>query len=180
MIYSRDDIKEALEQGILAIDPVPDNSMYSTSSVDLRLASSFTIFDQASDDSGVYVTAGVSDPEDIAAQYGTRREISSSGYLELKPGQFVLAYTVERVELPLHLAARVEGKSSMARFGLSIHQTAPTIHADFRGNIRLEISNAGPFLCRLSPGEPICQLIVEEVRTPTTERLRSRFQEQHP
>ena len=180
MIYSRDDIREALEQGILAIDPLPDYGMYSTSSVDLRLGSSFTVFDQASDDSGVFVTAGVSDPEEIAAQYGMRREVSQSSYLELKPGQFVLAYTVERVELPLHLAARVEGKSSMARFGLSIHQTAPTIHADFRGNIRLEISNAGPFLCRLTPGEPICQLIVEEVRTPTTERLRSRFQDQSP
>jgi dCTP deaminase len=29
------------------------------------------------------------------------------------------------------LAARVEGKSSLARLGLGVHVTAPTIHAGF-------------------------------------------------
>ena len=80
--------------------------------------------------------------------------------------------------MPLHLAARIEGRSSLARFGLSVHQTAPTIHADFRGAIRLEIANVGPFVCRLTPGIRICQLIVEELKTPATEGLLSRFQDQ--
>ena len=180
MVFSKDDIRNALAQGQLVIDPIPSEGMYSTSSVDLRLESSFIVFDNPGPDSGVFVTIGSSDPEEIAARYGTRMEIPPTGYLELKPGQFALANTVERVELPLHLAARVEGKSSLARFGLSIHQTAPTIHADFRGNIRLEISNVGPFLCRLPPGIPICQLIVEELKTPATDPLSSRFQNQRP
>ena len=180
MIFSKADILEALEQGVLVIDPLPEEGMYSTSSVDLRLGNSFTIFDTPGEDSGIFVTVGVTEPEEIAAQYGKRNVILSSSYLEIKPGQFVLANTLERLELPLQLAARVEGKSSLARFGLSVHQTAPTIHADFRGTIRLEISNVGPFLCRLTPGTPICQLIVEELKTPATERLRSRFQDQNP
>ena len=180
MLYSKDDIKEALAQGRLVIEPPPDEGMYSTSAVDLRLGNSFIVLDNPSPDAGVFVTVGISDPEEIAAQYGTRREVPPSDYLELKPGQFVLANTVERVELPLSLAARVEGKSSLARFGLSIHQTAPIIHADFRGAIRLEISNVGPFLCRLTPGIPICQLTFEELKTPATEPLRSRFQDQNP
>lgn len=154
--------------------------MYSTSSVDLRLGNSFIVFDLPSVDSGVFVTLGTSEPEQIADRYGTQREISSNEHLELRPGQFALSYTLERVELPLNLAARVEGKSSFARFGLSIHQTAPTIHANFRGNIRLEISNAGPFFCRLTPGMPICQLIFEELKTPSVSPLRSRFQNQQP
>ena len=180
MIYSRDDIRRALDQGDLTIDPFPDSSMYSTSSVDLRLGNSFTVFDNPSEDSGVFVTVGRSEPEEIAAQYGRQLHFAGNGYLELTPGQFVLASTLERVEMPLHLAARVEGKSSLARFGLSIHQTAPTIHADFRGAIRMEISNVGPFLCRLTPGIQICQLIIEELKTPATEPLHSRFQNQSP
>lgn len=180
MIYSREDIREALEQGALVIDPVPDEGMYSTSTVDLRLGNRFITFDNPSEDAGVFVTVGRSEPEEIAARYGQGREIPTTDYLELQPGQFTLATTLERIELPLHLAARVEGKSSLARFGLSIHQTAPTIHADFRGNIRLEISNAGPFLCRLTPGIAICQLIIEELKTPASEPLRSRFQDQSP
>ena len=96
----------------------------------------------------------------------------------MEPGAFALGSTLERVAMPLNLAARVEGKSSVARFGLSIHQSAPTVHADFRGNIRLEISNVGPFVCRLIPGTRICQLIVEELKDPSSEPLRSRFQDQ--
>ena len=180
MIFSSEDIRKALADGQLVIEPPPNDGMFSTSSVDLRLGNRFTIFDSPSHDAGVFVTIGTSEPEEIANRFGQRVDISLSSYLELKPGQFILADTMERVELPLSLAARVEGKSSLARFGLSIHQTAPTIHADFRGTIRLEISNVGPFVCRLTPGIPICQLIVEELKSPAIEPLRSRFQDQNP
>ena len=180
MIFSGDDISEALDRGVLRISPPPDKASYSTSSVDLTLGNVFTIFDIPSDDSGVFVTVDRSDPEQIADRYGRRIELRSTDYLELAPGQFALADTAERVELPLHLAARVEGKSSLARLGLSIHQTAPTVHAGFRGVLRLEVANVGPFLCRLSPGILICQLIIEEVKTPSALPLRSRFQDQSP
>ncbi|MFZ5587871.1 MAG: dCTP deaminase [Thermodesulfobacteriota bacterium] len=64
------------------------------------------------------------------------------------------------------LAARVEGRSSLARLGLQIHMTAPTIHAGFYGKIALEIFNAGPFPLKLKKGLAICQLIIEEIKTP--------------
>lgn len=178
MIYSRQNIRDALDSGHLVIEPQPVLRMFDTSAVDLRLGNRFVIFDQPSPGSGVFVNIDEADPEAVAIQYGTVREVAAGGYLDLHPGSFVLASTLERVEMPLDLAARVEGKSSIARFGLSVHQTAPTIHADFRGTIRLEISNIGPFVCRLKPGIRICQLIVEELKDPAPEPLRSRFQNQ--
>ena len=178
MIYSKQNIIDALSSGKLVIDPSPDSRMFGTSSVDLRLGHRFTTFTKPDAGAGVFVTIGESEPESIAAQHGTQREISAGEYLEINPGDFVLASTLERVQFPLDLAARVEGKSSIARFGLSIHQTAPTIHADFRGTIRLEIANVGPFLCRLRPGIRICQLIIEELKDPAAEPLLSRFQDQ--
>jgi len=65
--------------------------------------------------------------------------------------------------LPVHtrLAARVEGKSSLARFGLGVHITAPTIHSGFALPIRLEIMNHGYLPIRLREGMKICQLIFE-------------------
>ncbi|HZU88717.1 MAG TPA: hypothetical protein VE993_05615 [Stellaceae bacterium] len=57
--------------------------------------------------------------------------------------------------------ARVEGKSSLARLGLGVHLTAPTIHAGFKGQIQLEIVNFGPHEIILNVGMPICQLIFE-------------------
>ena len=53
------------------------------------------------------------------------------------------------------LAARVEGKSSLARFGLLVHFTAPTIHAGFEGQIALEIMNLGPISIILTPDPPV-------------------------
>jgi dCTP deaminase len=68
------------------------------------------------------------------------------------------------VNLPYdsRLAARVEGKSSLARLGLGVHITAPTIHAGFEGQIRLELINHGRLPITVKPGMRICQLIFEQ------------------
>jgi dCTP deaminase len=83
---------------------------------------------------------------------------------DLAPGQLVLGWTRERIELRIHgrVAARVEGKSGLARVGLAIHCTAPIIHAGFEGTIQLEIVNHGPISIRLRPNIPICQLCFEQ------------------
>ncbi len=67
------------------------------------------------------------------------------------------------MELPIQsrIAARVEGKSSLARLGLGIHVTAPTIHAGFKGEIQLEIAHHGTIPVRLTVGMKVCQLIFE-------------------
>ena len=179
MIYSSEDITDALRDGRLVIDPPPEDEMFDTSSVDLRLGNRFTIPEQPGPGYGVFVTVGEADPEAVAIRYGRVQMVHDDEHLDLHPGKFVLASTLERVEMPLNLAARVEGKSSVARFGLSVHQTAPTIHADFRGTIRLEISNIGPYVCRLKPGIRICQIIIEELKNPAPEPLQSRFQDQN-
>ena len=88
---------------------------------------------------------------------------------------FRSGWTHEKIKLPndSRIGARVEGKSSLARIGLGIHVTAPTIHPGFgekpddpeflRSEIRLEIWNIGPLKIRLKKGMPICQIIFEEV-----------------
>lgn len=93
----------------------------------------------------------------------------------MKPNSFALGWTCEQIKLPngSRIGARVEGKSSLARIGLGIHVTAPTIHpgfgkkasdASFIGSqIRLEIWNISPLKIRLWKGMPICQIIFEEV-----------------
>jgi dCTP deaminase len=75
------------------------------------------------------------------------------------------------------LAARVEGKSSLARCGLLVHFTAPTIHAGFEGTITLEMINLGAYPILLYPGMEISQLIVEQV-VGTPRAAASQFQSQ--
>ncbi|MGH6975400.1 MAG: dCTP deaminase, partial [Stellaceae bacterium] len=69
----------------------------------------------------------------------------------LEPDEFVLALTHEHVWMPKHLIALVEGRSTYARVGLSMHQTAPWIQPGWDGHITLEIRNSGPLKIELTP-----------------------------
>ncbi|WP_244486858.1 dCTP deaminase [Aurantimonas sp. Leaf443] len=99
-----------------------------------------------------------------------------------KPGQLILAWTKEYVQLKPHsrLAARVEGKSSLARLGIGVHVTAPTIHAGFEGQIRLEMLNHGRLPVKLKPAMRICQLIFEQTVGTPVSGYRGRFSGQTP
>lgn len=72
------------------------------------------------------------DTEKALESITKKAEIPSDGYV-LSKNKLILAYTREYVDLRIDTkyAARVEGKSSLARYGLSVHITAPTIHAGF-------------------------------------------------
>jgi hypothetical protein len=94
---------------------------------------------------------------------------------EDKP-RHVLVMTRERVHLKLEskLAARVEGRSSLARIGLTVHLTAPTIHAGFNAPITLEMINYSPFTLKIIPNKTfLCQLIVERLETDPTSDIRT-------
>lgn len=60
----------------------------------------------------------------------------------------------------------VNGKSRLARTGIIVHFTAPTIHAGWHGHITLEIGNLGPFELVLRAGDVIAQLTVAQVNNP--------------
>lgn len=106
----------------------------------------------------------------------------------LEPNKFVLGFTRERIRFPTRsrIAARVEGKSSLARLGIGVHVTAPTIHAGFGAKtkdspgvpIQLEIFNLGDWTVILDEGMAICQLILEEVRELSSIGYRGQFSEQ--
>jgi len=84
----------------------------------------------------------------------------------LQPGQFILASTLEEVELPDDIGARIEGRSSWGRLGIIVHSTAGYIDPGFRGKITLEMSNIGMLPVLLYPGMRICQLSFEKLSSP--------------
>lgn len=85
---------------------------------------------------------------------------------ELAPNGFVLMSTIETVSVPPNLSATVAGKSSRAREGLQI-ESAGFVDPGFRGQLTLEIKNMLGHPIILTAGMPICQIIFDELRTPT-------------
>ena len=101
----------------------------------------------------------------------------------LRPGSFILGTTIERIELPDDILARLEGRSSLGRIGLMIHATAGYLDPGFRGQITLELSNVGPAPLLLRPGIGIAQVSFYQlnmsVRRPYGhEGLGSKYQDQ--
>ena len=166
MILTDREIRLSIREGLIVIDPPPQPPAYSSTSLDLTLDETLREFTE--EEVGLDL---VIDP--AASGYKFTKAISRVSNLKaidpkegyrLAKGRLVLGWTKERVHLQsrARVAARVEGKSSLARLGLAVHVTAPTIHAGFEGQIQLEIINHGPLPIRLRTGMSICQLIFEQ------------------
>lgn len=175
MILCDSEIKAALHHGQLVIDPLPTDECIATSSIDLTLGCVFKRWNAPSspvDPVIPYMEIAKENLHDVPA--------NADGSVCIAPRDFILAITEETIHLPpeSRLAARIEGRSSLARLGLGIHVTAPTIHAGFIGKIMLEVTNVGPLTILLKPGLKACQLIVEQVFGTPAQEFRSAFQGQ--
>ncbi len=184
MILTDREIKIAIARGQIKIDPPPkDNSAFSSTALDLTLDPTITIFNDTVTGVEQSIDPTIADFYFDAAirQVSRNFQIPPEGFL-LKPRQLILAWTTEYVRLNIEskIAARVEGKSSLARLGIMVHLTAPTIHAGFPGRIRLEMINQGPIAVRLRAGMRICQLIFETTLGTPEKAYSGQFGEQGP
>lgn len=167
MILTDRKIRSALKRGIIDIAPPPAADAYSSTTVDLTLAPILRVFKE-DELPGLKHTIDPSDPGfkaiDLINRITDRVDIHpKNGYL-LPRNTLVLGWSTETIHLKddSQMAARVEGKSSLARVGLAIHVTAPIIHTGFKAPIQLEMINHGPMPICLRSGMRICQLIFEE------------------
>ncbi len=183
MILSNRGIKEALKSGAIEIDPPPEDGHYDTSSVDLMLDDDFQMWDKTRcSQQGVEIVINLAAQKftETAENYLINAPLDNAGCLTIPPYHsypwHFLGQTRSRIVLNREhrIAARVEGKSSLARLGLIVHLTAPIIHSGFRGHIALELINFGPFTIKLVPYKTrICQLVFERLESdaegdPTT------------
>ena len=159
-ILSDKTIKEYLEEGKIVIDPLKDEQQIQPSSVDMRLGDEFKVFKVIRKP---YIDP--KDEEDIA-EYMESSTVPEGEAFIIHPNEFELATTQEYVKVPDDLVARVEGRSSMGRLGVTMHVTAGYVDPGFEGRITLEISNIGAMPVALYPGQRVCQLVFETMTTP--------------
>jgi dCTP deaminase len=149
LIFSDRSIRDAIEGGVIVIDPY-EPSFVQPSSVDLRVGNGFRVF--------VNHRYSQIDPRAPQSDLTQLVEVDAEEPFMLHPGEFVLGSTLERVKLGDDVVARLEGKSSLGRLGLLIHSTAGFIDPGFEGHITLELSNVATLPIAIYPEMKIGQI----------------------
>ena len=157
MVLSDRTIARLIDEGRIGIDPY-DRALLQPSSVDVRVDRFFRVFHNAR-----YAYIDVKEPQEELTELV---EIDAERPFILHPGEFVLGSTLERIQLPDDLVARLEGKSSLGRLGLLIHSTAGFIDPGWDGHVTLELSNVANLPITIYHGMPIGQISFMRMDAP--------------
>ncbi len=164
MILSDQDIRRYIKQGKIRIKPKPDlKTQLSSASLDLRLGKEFRLFEDTK--------CPFIDVRDKKTFKNITRLVRAkdSEPVIFQPNQFILGITLEEIYLPDDISVRIDGKSSLGRLGVVIHSTAGHIDPGFQGRITLEMSNIGNLPILLYPKMRICQLVFQQLSSPSEE-----------
>jgi dCTP deaminase len=148
-VLSDGTIRQLIEDGRIRIDPY-DASLIQPASVDLRLGDSFRVFHN-------HLAAAI-DLREPPAGLTEEVVIAPDHPFVIHPGEFCLGRTLEWVEIPDDIVARIEGKSSIGRLGLIVHATAGFCDPGWKGTLTLELNNLTRIPIKLYPGLLIAQL----------------------
>ena len=173
-VLSDGTIRALIDEGRIKIEPW-DPGMVQPASVDVRLGSTFRVFHNH--------RAAAIDLREPPTNLTEEVVVEGGEPFVIHPGEFVLGRTLERVELPDDIVARIEGKSSIGRLGLIVHATAGFVDPGFKGTLTLEITNLTRVPIKLYAGLPIAQLSFMALDAPAehpygSEALGSHYQGQ--
>ena len=162
MILGDKDIHKLITECCIEI-PGNMRPLVGPASIDVRLGNTYLVPKRR-------FLRGVSLGDDMAYR---RYYVPNDGVFCLHPGQFALATTLEVFRIPAHLAAYVQGRSSIGRAGLTV-QNAGYVDPGFHGAITLELKNETWNAIYLRPGYPVAQMVFEEC-TPVARPYKGKY-----
>ena len=163
MILSDKTLTDMIEKGELKCEPLTKDSIQ-PASIDCRLGDNFLVVEDRNMHS-----------LDMSSEIQYREY--NDTHITIPPQSFLLATTMEYVELPDNLTAFVEGRSSIGRMGLFI-QNAGWVDPGFKGQITLELFNANSLPIRLEAGRRVCQLVFCKMDQAAKNPYRGKYQGQ--
>lgn len=148
------EIKAAIREGLIKIDPY-DESLVQSASLDIRLGNKFTTTSAAGKGlrgmnlgrRGEYCT--YIDPTDPTTFSTETMELSEYW---LEPKGVVLASMLEDVTIPGNISCKLFGKSSLARLGLDNSSLGMWVDSGWSGVLTMEFFNQSDKVIRLVPG----------------------------
>lgn len=160
MMLSNEDIKRAIKSGQLVIKPFREDFIRAAG-ITLHLGPNLL----------KPIPGTVVDIKGGKMPEYTKISIEPNRPYELKPGEFILGHTFQTVTVGQSLGFFIEGRSTLARLGLTIVQTAMMVYPGHRDRtVTLELANHGVNPILLYPKMKIARVAVFELRTPSSEQ----------
>ena len=148
MFLSDKDIKVGVETGLITLEPYNEKQLQ-PASYDIRLGNTFIVNESH--------TISVIDIERGIVPTTRKVEVPDGEEFVLHPGVSILGYSKEKFGSSEYLV-EVNGKSSLARIGLIVHNSASIVNPGHILNIALELCNLNNVPLVLRPNMLIAQL----------------------
>lgn len=148
MFLSDADIRQEIEAGNITLEPYEEKRLQ-PATYDIRLGNVFIVNDP-------HTTRAIDPARGLYPNTRTI-EIKDGEEFVLHPGVSILGYSKEYFGSDQYLI-EVNGKSSLARIGLIVHNSASIINPGHYLNVALELCNLNNVPIILRPGMEIAQL----------------------
>lgn len=161
-------IRQYLEQGIIEVIPKVKQEDIRLVGIRVHLAKDILV-PQAG-----YIDLDDPDNLDYASV-----DIEQNEFV-LEPGEFILASTVEKIKTAPNIIGFLDGRSTVARLGLTIHVTAGVIDGnhDEARTITLEVKNLGVHSIRLRKNYPVGQLLFAMLSENIQQKSQTQYSKQ--
>jgi len=158
-MFSNEDIKSAIAAGELVVDPFRPEWIRA-SGITMHLGENLL----------KPLPGRVVDVKSRILPEYREIKISMAEPYRLEPGEFVLGHTFQAVTVGDGIGFLIEGRSTLARVGLTIVQTAMLVYPGHRNRtVTLELANHGPNPILLYPKMKIARVALFQMRTPSSE-----------
>lgn len=166
MILSHHAIEKHIEQGTIIVGPEFDKKNIRPVGLRIHLAKEILI--PAPDQ-----TVTLNRPQDL-----NYREVDlTQEEFYLEPNQFILGATYESIKTPPDILTVLDGRSTVARLGITTHVTASVAEGTLWAPhvIVLEIKNVGNFRVRLQFKDAIAMVIFMQIDQAVTQQDRGQY-----
>jgi dCTP deaminase len=166
MFLSHKSIERLIDEGQLIIKPDFDKVHIRPLGIRIHLAKDILLPVEGQ-------VVSISEPSDI--KY-TEVDLEKQEFY-LEPGRFVLGATYEAIQTPKDVLAILDGRSTVARLGLTTHVTASIADGTFEQPhvVVLEIKNVGNFTVRLKHKDPIAMMVFARLSEPVEQKIQSQY-----
>jgi dCTP deaminase len=166
MFLSHQSIEKYIDEGKIVIKPEFEKKNIRPAGIRVHLAKKILISEPNQ-------TVEIGKPQ--ALRYKEIDLTHEDFYLE--PGQFVLGATFEVIQIPSNLLIMLDGRSTIARLGITTHITASIIDgaAASPQAIVLEIKNVGNFRIKLKFKDPIAMVLFAELDEHITQQNQTQY-----